>query len=211
MKPIYKSTVVICVYIVCLGAVIASLFLVTQTIRMSGLPYYNNLSYITRIIRDYQPVMNNIENEQIIKPFLAEGVEVARSFYDPQADREIQEQSIIYFQNTFMPNTGILYTSTEQFDVIAVLEGTIEEITEDEIMGNIVTIKHSNNLRTIYQSLGEVNVIVGDTIKQGDVIGTSGPNKVIPENENMLLFEVEFKGTNINPETFFQMKPEELS
>ena len=211
MKPIYKSVVVICVYIVCLGAVIASLFLVSQTIRMSGVPFYDNLSYVTRIIRDYQPVMNQVPNEVIIRPFTAEGVEVARSFYERDADPSVQENSLIFYQNTFMPNTGILYTSQEQFEVINVLEGTVEEITEDEVMGNIVVVKHSNNLRTIFQSLGEVSVVVGDVVKQGDIIGTSGTNRVMPENENMLLFEVEFKGTNINPETFYQMKPEELS
>jgi len=209
-KSAYKSLVIICVYIVCLGAVIASLFLVSQTIRFSGLPY-GNLSYVTGIIRNYQPVMNNAPESVIIKPFLAEGVEVARKFYDRDADPTTQEQSIIFFQNTFMPNTGVLYTSTDPFDVINVLDGTVEEVKTDEIMGNIVVIKHSDNLRSIHQSLGEVRVVVGDTLKQGDIIGISGANRLMTESQNMLLFEVELNGTNINPENFYQMKPEELS
>ena len=40
----------------------------------------------------------------------------------------------------------------------------------DSIMGNIVTVRHSNNLVTVYQSLNEVNFIVGDVVKQGDVM-----------------------------------------
>ena len=78
-------------------------------------------------------------------------------------------------------------------------------------LGNIVTIKHSNNLSTIYQSLNEVNVVAGDTLKQGDIIGTSGSNKFKTDSENMLLFEVVYNGVNLNPETFYQMNIKDLS
>ena len=110
-----------------------------------------------------------------------------------------------------MPNTGILYSNKESFDVVSVLDGTVESVVADEIMGNIVTVKHSNNLTTVYQCLNEVHVITGDLIKQGDVIGTSGINKLESSSENMLLFEVIKGGEYINPDTFYNMKIEELS
>ena len=115
------------------------------------------------------------------------------------------------YQNTYMPNTGILYKSTEDFDVLAVLDGTVTDITADEIMGNVITIKHSNGLSTIYQCLNEVNVLIGDLVKQGDVLGTSGTNKIDSSSNNMLLFEVINDGEYLNPETFYQMNPSELS
>jgi len=212
VKSTYKSAAIICVYIVCLGAIIASIFLVGQTLRMVGLREpYENLSYVTGITRNYQPVVTPNPTEPIGKPFSSEEVTILRHFYDPAADPSVQINSIIQFQNTFMPNTGILYASPNTFDVLAVLSGTVESVTNDDIMGNIVTIKHSDNLRTVYQSLGEVSVSVGDTINQGDIIGQSGPNKVMTESQNMLLFEVELNGNNINPERFFEMNPEELS
>ena len=212
VKTTYKSAAIICVYIVCLGAIVASIFLVGQTLRMMGVGYpYENLSYVTGITRNYQPVVNNIPNETIGKPFTSEEVTISRHFYDPASDPSVQINSIIHFQNTFMPNTGILYTSPNTFDVIAVLAGTVESITTDDILGNIVTIKHSDNLRTVYQSLGEVSVSIGDTISQGDIIGQSGANKLMTDSQHMLLFEVELNGSNINPERFFEMKPEELS
>ena len=213
VKPIYKSAAIICVYIVCLGAVIASIFLVGQTLRISALRGADeNLSYVTGITRDSQPVVNpEVQSEAIIKPFSVDGVTISRYFYDPNAEPEDQINAIIQFQNTFMPNTGILYISPETFDVLAVLPGTVESVTTDEIMGNVVVIKHSENLRTVYQSLGEVSVAVGDELMQGDIIGQSGPNKVMTDSQSMLLFEVELEGVNINPEEFFEMKPEELS
>ena len=54
-------------------------------------------------------------------------------------------------------------------------------------------------------------VSVGDEIKQGDLIGTSGPNQITPDSENMLLFEVVYNGVNINPESFYQMNIKDLS
>ena len=41
-----------------------------------------------------------------------------------------------------MPNTGILYSSNESFDVISVLDGKVEDVKTDNLIGNIVTIKH---------------------------------------------------------------------
>ena len=72
-----------------------------------------------------------------------------------------------------MPSTGTLYKSDEVFDILSVLDGTVEDITADEIIGNIVTIKHSNNLVTVYQSLNEVKVLIGDLIKNSASISVS--------------------------------------
>ena len=44
----------------------------------------------------------------------------------------------------------------------------------------------------------------GDQLKQGEIIGKSGANK-ISELDNNLLFEVYYKGTLINPEEFYKM------
>ena len=213
MKAIlsWKSLWVICVYIISLGAVVTSLYLVGRTLISAGLSPIENLSYVYRnLITSDLPIIT-YTNEKVRKPFEGEEIEIAKHFYDMKADPKIQEQSLLLYANTYMPNTGILYSNKKVFDVLAVLDGTVEDITADEIMGNIVTIKHSNNLRTIYQSLNEVKVLVGDEIKQGDVIGNSGMNKIMTDSEFMLLFEVEHNGVNINPESFYQMDLKELS
>ena len=169
------------------------------------------LSYVYKgLLHDVIPVVN-YQNNEIIKPFESEEVDILKSFYNKDADASVQEKSLIMYQNTYMPNTGVLYSSSQEFEILAVLDGTVADVVADEIMGNIVTIKHSNNLTTVYQSLNEVNVIVGDLIKQGDVIGTSGINKVESSSENMLLFEVINNGEYLNPEEFYNMNIKELS
>ncbi len=213
MKPKYKlkSWVVLCVYIISIGAIAASLFLVGKTLKTATLSY-DNLSYVFRgIIKNNEVPVVNYSNENIIKPYDREDVIIAKGFYDKNDDAKIQENALILYEKTYMPNTGILYTSDKSFDVLNVLDGTVEDIVADDILGNIVTIKHSNNLTTIYQSLNEVNVIVGDILKQGDIIGTSGINKIKTDSENMLLFEVVHNGTNINPEKFYQINIKDLS
>lgn len=42
------------------------------------------------------------------------------------------------------------------------------------IYGNIVTIDHGIGLTTIYSHLTDINVAVGDNVKQGDTLGTTG-------------------------------------
>lgn len=212
MKPKYKlkSWVVISVYIISIGAIVTSLFLIGKTLKEATA--YDNLSYIYRGIisnRDV-PVIEYV-NDEIFKPYENTNVKVLKGYYDRSDDAKIQEKALIYYQNTYMPNTGILYSSNESFDVISVLDGKVEDVKTDNLIGNIVTIKHSNNLFTSYQSLNEVMVSVGDEIKQGDLIGTSGPNQITPDSENMLLFEVVYNGVNINPESFYQMNIKDLS
>lgn len=213
MKQKYrlKNWVVLCIYIISIGAIVSSLFLVGKALKATGLSY-DNLSYVFRgIIKNNEVPVVNYANDKIIKPYEDDTVEKAIGFYDRSDDSKIQEKCLIYYENTYMPNSGILYSSDKPFDVINVLDGTIEDIMADSIMGNIVTVRHSNNLVTVYQSLNEVNFIVGDVVKQGDVIGTSGTNKIKTDSENMLLFEVIYNGVNINPEKFYQMNIQDLS
>ncbi len=214
MRPKYrlKSWVVVSVYLLSLGAIVTSLLMLSKILKER---VYSNepLSYVYKGIIDEDntvPVVN-YNTDMIIKPFELEDEEILKDFYDKDADSAKQEKSLILYQNTYMPNTGVLYSSNQSFDVLSVLDGTVADITADEVMGNIVTIKHSNNLATVYQCLNEVKVLIGDLVKQGDVIGTSGSNKVEPGSENMLLFEVIYNGEYINPTTFYDMKPSELS
>ena len=104
-----------------------------------------------------------------------------------------------------MPNTGILYSSDKEFNIISSLDGKVSNVKEDEILGNIIEIEHSNNIVTIYQSVKNVNVKVGDIVKQGDLIALSGSNKLENEKENCLHFEVYQNGALINPENFYTL------
>ncbi len=211
MKKKYKlkGWVVISIYIVSLTTIISSLFLVGKTLQKM---VYNtdNLSYVYRdLIEDSIPVISTTNNT-IIKPYEDEQVTILKNYYEKDSDSNLQENSLIYYQNTYIPNTGILYGNENQFDILAVLEGTIESVTQDDIMGNIITIRHSNNLTTTYQSLSSIDVLVGQSVNKGDIIGKSGSNKIESTTNNMLLFEVNHNGEHINPNNIYDKEINEI-
>lgn len=169
-----------------------------------------NLSYILKDFIDTDTPVANIKTDKILKPFDAETVTIDIDFYDKDSDEETQQKSLILYENTYMPNTGILYSSEETFDVLTTLDGTVSKITQDELLGNVVEITHSSSLTTTYYSIDNIKVTEGQTLKQGDIIGTSGKNKISSTSDNMMLFEVSLNGNNIDPENYYQTSIEDL-
>ena len=203
-----KRWVVTSMYIFAISLVTLSLMYVSKTLNNNN--EGDTLSYVFKgFINDEVPVVS-YTNESIIKPFDSETVKINKNYYDRTADSETQENSLIYYQNTYMPNTGVLYENNEPFDIKAVLDGTVSDVKEDEILGTMIEIKHSNSLTTKYYSVKDVNVIIGSSVKQGDIIAKSSKNNFSSDSENMLLFEVENNGVHINPENFYQMTLEDL-
>lgn len=159
-------------------------------------------------------IQNNEEtievNEEIeykaIKPYIDEKVSISKYFYNKTDEESKQQQSLIKYENIYMPNTGILYSSDNEFNIVASLEGRVTIVKEDEILGTIIEIEHTNNIVTIYQSVKDVNVKIGDIVKQGDLLAKSGSNKLENEKENCLHFEVYKEGNLINPESFYNLE-----
>ena len=164
--------------------------------------------YAIGVLKDTQavPVINTPEEIDgvVIKPYIGDTVTVKVPFYDIKGDELSQEKALIYFQNTYMKNTGVLYTSEEGFDIVMSMGGTIKKIRNDEILGNVIEVEHNQNLRTIYYSVDDIKVSEGDMLEQGEVIARSGANKIC-EGKNNLLFEVYYNGVIINPEVYYEM------
>ena len=79
----------------------------------------------------------------------------------------------------------------------------ITNITEDEVFGTIIEIKHKNNIISKYSSLKNADVSIGDTVQPGEVIGTSGSNKVVSVSQNCLLLEIIKDGEYVNPNKLY--------
>ena len=157
------------------------------------------------IINNTQDVQNVVEEKKILKPFTSDQVTISKHYYQASDDEEKQQKSLIKYENIYMPNTGILYSSDKEFDCIAVLDGKVTSVKTDDILGNIIEIEHENNLISIYQSVKDVKVNVGDSVTGGDIIAKSGSNKLDNEKENCLHFETYKDGTLINPEEFYKI------
>ena len=151
----------------------------------------------TDTISDTVPVIN--ETRKMINPYTDSSVTISKSYYDYKGEATEQEKSITVYENTYIQNTGIDYISTNTFDIVSVLDGTVVTVKEDELLGKIIEIKHDNGLITSYQSLSEITVQENDKIKQGQVIGKSGTNKLDKEIGNHLHFEIYENGSSVNP------------
>ena len=167
-----------------------------------------NVNYVTDTVVDQEePVVK--QETKILKPYNSDKVNIGKYYYDYKGTEDNQEKSLTYHDNTYMQNSGIDYTSTEVFDVVSVLDGTVMDVKKDDLVGNCVEIKHDNNYTTVYQSLSEVNVKIDDTVLRGQVIGKSGTCNLYNKDYN-LHFELAYQGKNINPEENYNKKEFEL-
>jgi len=156
---------------------------------------------------EYIPVVSQVAS--ILRPYLNGDVKVNKTFYNYEDEASNQENSIIIYEDTYMQNSGVDYTYTETFDVISILDGTVIEVTENELLGKTIKIRHNNDLISIYQSLSEVSVNKDENVLRGQVIGKSGMCSIYSNNSN-LHFELSYQGKNIDPEKTYDKTEDEL-
>jgi stage II sporulation protein Q len=160
---------------------------------------------------DAAPVM---DSQEVIKMPVAdqEQAEIVTKFFDYDASQEDRESALILHNNRYYQSTGvdIVYPNGEAFDVLAALSGTVTEVKEDPLLGNVVILSHDNGVSTYYASLGEVGVKPQDEVKQGDVIGTAGENIFGQNNGVHVHFEIRKDEKVFNPEEFFNQPVSKL-
>lgn len=207
-----KGFVLPTVYVLVIGVLFISISFLGTALQ-NQINYEEDLSVSALKDDEATPVIKNEDNVQevkITKPFTSENVSVSKSYYNMQDDENTQQNSLVYYEQTYLQNSGILYSSKEAFDVISAYDGTVSNVSEDEILGKVVEITHNTNLKTVYYSLGEINVQKDDFVSAGAIIGKSGDNLLDEESENCLLFEVYYNGNAIDPEEFYTMDINEL-
>ena len=198
-----KKGAIIGAYLIAFSLTGMSAFFVSQNMQANN-PTEEDIEYVNSSIIDDKEDREVIkEDVKMVKPYTNEEVQTLKYFYDYQAEAETQEKSILYHENTYIQNSGIDFGLTDTFDVVAVLDGTVVDVREDELLGTVVEIKHDNDFISSYQSLSEVSVKKNDTIKQGQVIGKSGTNTIDQDLGNHLHFELYKSGEVVDPSKYF--------
>ena len=183
-----------------------ALFMITIGVYLTKKQYDNyeekivddNITYVSNSIFSRTVPIVNIP-EIINTPYTDEGVKIARYFYNSSDDLTKKEKSVVYYEDTYMPNTGVDYISENIFDVLNIYDGTVVDILDNELLGKTVQIRHNGELISVYQGLGEVEVKKGDIVFSGQKIGTSGTNKINKDLGNHLHFEIYKNGKTIDP------------
>jgi stage II sporulation protein Q len=130
---------------------------------------------------------------------------IKTKFYDFNAKAEDQEAALVFYNNTYQPSTGVDITMKdgETFDVTASLSGTVTRVEEDAVLGNVIEIEHDKGIVTQYQSVKDIQVEVGDKVKQGDVLAKAGQSLFNEKVGTHVHFEIRKDGVAVNPSSYF--------
>ena len=159
---------------------------------------FDNITFVSNnILNRTVPIINTADI--ITKPYSSNEVKIYRFFYNAKDDDTKKEQSLIYYGDTYMPNTGIDYISDNVFDVSSIYDGTVIDVNNDELLGKTVKIRHNGEVISVYQGLSDVEVTKGDMVFQGQKIGNSGTNKINSNINSLLHFEIYKNGITIDP------------
>ena len=116
--------------------------------------------------------------------------------------------------NDYRTHLGVDIGASLGSDVVAVADGTVTNVWEDPFMGTCVSIEHSGNALSIYKNLDpsvKDGIIIGASVKSGDVIGAIGESAMneIAE-EPHLHYELKVDNKHVDPKLHLNFpKPEE--
>ena len=191
---------------VLLGTVLIVLLNLIMVLKKNDVsPIPDDFNYVSSIIiNNSLPVLSY--DDVLIRPYQTDKITVVKRFYD----EDNKEMGIIYFKDTYIQSTGILYSSENEYNVVSILDGEVINIRKDDLLGNTVEIKHTDNLISSYQGLKTIYVKKGDHINQNTIIGKAGEIKLNETYQNALLFELIKDGHYVNPDKYFDKKIKEL-
>ncbi|MEH7110394.1 MULTISPECIES: peptidoglycan DD-metalloendopeptidase family protein [Bacillaceae] len=130
---------------------------------------------------------------------------IKTKFYDFNGKTSDQEAALVFYNNTYQPNTGIDITMKdgETFDVTASLSGTVTRVDEDSVLGNVIEIEHDKGIVTQYSSIKDVKVKVGEEVKQNQVIAKAGQSLFNEKAGTHVHFEIRKDDVAVNPTDYF--------
>ena len=208
MKRRLKKSVVYFLYIISFAFIVGSVGLLVLS---SNKKDDSNYKYVSKGILDYEENVPVVSTElKIVRPYIDSEVQIVKSFYDYKAESTDQEKALIYYEGTYMPSSGVAYKKGDSFDVVAIYDGKVKEIKEDNMLGNVLTIEHDNGIVSVYQSISDISVKEGDQVVSGQLLAKSSTSNISSDLENHLYFELIINGVCVNPENYYGKTLNEL-
>ncbi|MCE5234520.1 MAG: peptidoglycan DD-metalloendopeptidase family protein [Eubacteriales bacterium] len=104
----------------------------------------------------------------------------------------------------WMTHSGVDIASPLGSEVHAVFSGTVGSVGEDSQLGVTVTVKHSNDMTTVYSNLkAEPPVKKGQKVDAGALLGYIGDTAVSERgDQSHLHFELHLKDEAVDPSTY---------
>ena len=205
-----KKKFLVVFYILVMVSFIGAIFAVDVYLKEDNKknPEIKNIN--KNVIDNDIPVIN-VESTTIGKPHNNENVKILKEYYDYTSNEEKQENSILYYESTYLQNTSVAYGGVDSFEVVSILDGKVINVKKDELLGNIIEIEHDNNIVSVYQSVSEIKVKKNQIVKKGEVIALSGESNINKDLKSHLLFELLINNNIVNPENYIGKSISNLS
>lgn len=94
---------------------------------------------------------------------------------------------------------GVVYSAQAGTPVKAAFKGFVVDTGINPVYGKFVSIMHECGYKTSYYSLESIDVVTGESVESGSIIGSVGSSNTYFKTP-ALLFKVEQSGIKINPE-----------
>jgi murein DD-endopeptidase MepM/ murein hydrolase activator NlpD len=102
--------------------------------------------------------------------------------------------------NEWYYNPGITVAARQGQPVTAAWSGVVSNVSHEPITGLTLTVRDGDGFETVYAHLGKVSVKVGQSIRQGDVIGTVGSASLYSRTRGAHIdFQIYHGATATNP------------
>ena len=128
---------------------------------------------------------------------------VKRQYFDLTGDVSLLEDAVKTNGTTFVESKGISYgvDGNKVFDVYNICPGEVISVSGDaeSLEGYTVSIKHDDQVISVYSSLSKVTVKVGDKLTENVKIGVSGTTIEDLDAGIHVHLEVLYNGIYINP------------
>ena len=157
--------------------------------------------------QDNVPVIEDSQTQVPETPVVGDDI-ILFSFpiKDGVISKEYAEDHLLEDKTTgfWQAHMAIDFSATEGTKVLAVFDGEVEKIENSMMDGLVITIKHSDNLKSVYKCLGdEALVSIGDKVTTGQEIGTVSSNLTEKADGTHLHFELYENDKLIDPTPYF--------
>ena len=153
-----------------------------------------------------------LSSKGTICPIQESGVKYSANFASHSA-RGTASVDLVSYKNRYVSNSfgSGTYWTTWGANLHAMADGVVVKSTyASSTYGHYVSIDHGNGLNTTYAHMSSRSVSVGQTVKQGQIIGKVGntgncwprPTSSNPAAGSHLHLEVRINGKRVNPEPY---------
>ena len=127
---------------------------------------------------------------------------------DVNISKEYAEDHVVEDKTSgaWKAHLGIDYAGPEGTKVLAAFDGTVESIDNSLMDGVVITIVHNDNIKTVYKSVTNAAVSVGDKVTKGQEIAEMGTSTSEKADGCHLHFEVLVNGNPADPNDYLSSK-----